>query len=119
MKFLVDMNLSPLAALHLNNQGHDAVHARNLGLKKAKDKELLKVAVSEKRIVVTQDLDFGELILFAEKPTPGVIIIRITGATLDRVNLCLKKTLSTVTEEEIRGTVVIVEEDRIRIHEKD
>lgn len=64
MRFLVDMNLSPLTADYLNKKGYDAVHARDLGLKQAKDKELLTVAITERRIIITQDLDFGDLVLF-------------------------------------------------------
>lgn len=55
MRFLVDMNLSPLTADYLKEQGYDAVHARDLGLKQAKDKELLKVAITQKRMIITQD----------------------------------------------------------------
>lgn len=119
MRFLVDMNLSPLTVDYLNKKGYDAVHARVLGLKQAKDKELLKVAITERRIIITQDLDFGDLVIFSEGPTPGALIIRTRSATPQRVNSMLKRLLLTVTEEEIKGTVAVVEEDRVRIHERD
>ncbi|MDI6799146.1 MAG: DUF5615 family PIN-like protein [Actinomycetota bacterium] len=67
MDLLVDMNLSPVTVNYLNSIGHNAVHARDLGLKRAKDKELLKVAASLGRVVITQDLDFGELIFFSDE----------------------------------------------------
>lgn len=119
MRFLIDMNLSPLTAKYLGKQGHEVVHARDLGLKQAKDRELLKVAISERRIVITQDLDFGDLIIFSEEVTPGAIIVRVRNATPGHINSLLRKLLSTITEEEIKGTVAVVEEDRVRIHERD
>jgi len=41
VKFLVDMPLSPELAAWLVRQGHDAVHALNLGLARVPDEAIL------------------------------------------------------------------------------
>lgn len=44
MRFLVDINLSPLLAAHLREVGHDAVHTSDLDLLTAADERILEVA---------------------------------------------------------------------------
>lgn len=58
MKFLVDMPLSPKLASWLRRQGHDAVHAAEIGLHRAPDSEILSRAEHEARTVATADLDY-------------------------------------------------------------
>ncbi|MGH6768207.1 MAG: DUF5615 family PIN-like protein [Xanthobacteraceae bacterium] len=63
MKFLVDMPLSPALAAWLREQGHDAVHAAELGLHRAPDVEILAHAKQELRTVVTADLDYPRMLV--------------------------------------------------------
>jgi len=73
MRFLANENF-PLASVHqLRGAGHDivAVVQDSPG---AKDFEVLARAASEKRIVLTFDRDYGELIYRKGLPTPGGII---------------------------------------------
>lgn len=49
MKFLVDMALSPELSNWLRAQNHDAIHATDLGLDRAPDSEILRVAADTKR----------------------------------------------------------------------
>ena len=58
MRFLLDMPLSPKLAAWLTANGHDAIHARQVGLSQAADREVLQHASAEHRIIVTADLDF-------------------------------------------------------------
>jgi len=57
LKFLVDMPVTPQAVPHLQDKGHDAVHASAVGLSDRPDSEVLDRARAEGRIVVTADLD--------------------------------------------------------------
>ena len=62
MRFLVDMPLSPELANWLRAEGHDAVHASAISLYKASDAEILSVAASQNRVIITADLDFPRLL---------------------------------------------------------
>jgi len=51
MRFLVDMPLSPGLARWLIGQGHDAIHASELGLSQAPDTEIIERARIDLRTV--------------------------------------------------------------------
>src|SRR5262249_30084299 len=61
MRFLLDMNLPPATAEWLRSEGLDAVHIREIGLAHLPDREVFARAAEEGRVVVTFDLDFGEI----------------------------------------------------------
>lgn len=62
MRFLLDMNLSPAMADWLRREGHDAVHARDIGLNTLPDRDLFARAVADDRILITFDLDHARRI---------------------------------------------------------
>lgn len=70
MKFLIDQNRSPRLAELLRADGHDAVHTLELGLERIPDDELLALAASEARIIVSGDTDFGALLALRDRRTP-------------------------------------------------
>ena len=59
MRFLADMGVSSRTVAWLRDNGHDAVHVRELGLQRASDAEILRKAAEDTRVVLTMDLDFG------------------------------------------------------------
>jgi predicted nuclease of predicted toxin-antitoxin system len=75
-RFLADANIDPAVAGMLNSRGHDAVHARELGLARADDATILRRAHAEKRIVLTHDADFGRLAVVDRVPFLGIVYVR-------------------------------------------
>jgi predicted nuclease of predicted toxin-antitoxin system len=76
MRLLLDMNLPPALALWLRGEGHDAVHLRELGLGNLPDRDVFARAATEDRIVITFDLEFGDIIGSASGTGPGVVLLR-------------------------------------------
>ena len=76
MKFLIDMPLSPAVAAWLADQGHDAVHASDLGLHRATDSEIIDRARRGARTIVTADLDYPRLLAVARATEPSLILFR-------------------------------------------
>jgi len=62
MKFLIDMNLSPLWISFLAEHGFEALHWSTLGQPGAADSEILDFAAANGWIIFTHDLDFGMLL---------------------------------------------------------
>ena len=61
MKFLADMGISPKTSLFLVEEGHDAVHLHECGMDCSSDTAILETARNESRVLLTHDLDFGDL----------------------------------------------------------
>ena len=80
MRFLLDMNLPPAMADWLRSDGHDAVHIRETGYAELPDREIFARAAEDGRIVVTFDLDFGEIIGLAGAAGSGVLLLRLRRA---------------------------------------
>jgi predicted nuclease of predicted toxin-antitoxin system len=76
MRFPVDMPLSPALAAWLRGQGHDAVHAADLGFHRSSDGEILAHAKHQAQTVVTADLDYPRLLALAGANGPSLILFR-------------------------------------------
>ena len=66
MRFLADMGVSSGVVEWLRNHGHDAKHLREEGLHRMPNGEIFAKAIHENRIIITFDLDFGEIIALAK-----------------------------------------------------
>jgi predicted nuclease of predicted toxin-antitoxin system len=81
VKFLIDANLPRRLARWLASLGHDALHTLELPRgSETEDREIIQVAVSEARIVITRDADFVEAFQIGKGP-PGLILIAIGNCT--------------------------------------
>lgn len=114
MKFLIDMPLSPTLSRWLRETGHDAVHASEIGLHAASDFEIIERARRETRTVVTADLDYPRLIAAAGSDSPSLILFRGGSWTEAGVRTRLAEILSALTEDEIQGSIITVDRDRVR-----
>ena len=115
MRLLLDMNLPPALALWLRGEGHDAVHLRELGLSSLPDRDVFARAATEGRIVITFDLEFGDIVGSASGTGPGVVLLRLRSARQahlrNRVRIALSLTEKTLES----GAIVLVEDSRIRV----
>lgn len=70
------MGISPVTVAWLNQQGHDAKHLSEERLHKLSDREIFDKAGREKRIVLTTDLDFGEIAVSASSSRISEYFVR-------------------------------------------
>jgi predicted nuclease of predicted toxin-antitoxin system len=108
------MPLSPALASWLRDQGHDAVHASDIGLHAASDIEIIERAKQEARTVVTADLDYPRLIATAGASDPSLILFRGGDWTEISVRARMNDVLSALSEEEIQGSILTIDRDRVR-----
>ncbi len=114
-RFLVDMCADVRIAQWLTNSGHDAKHLRDENLHRLPNGEIFTKAAAEGRIVVTFDLDFGEIIALSRNRSVSAVVFRLrntrTQHVIDRLVVVLPKVLGFLDSE----AIVIVEESRFRV----
>ena len=116
MKFIVDMPLSWQLAEVLRNKGYDAFHIRERGLQCASDENIFDLAVKEKRIIVTADLDFSRIFALSHQSgETGLLLFREGNLSDSQMIELLERVLDSVSAERIQRSIVVVEHHRIRI----
>ena len=116
MRLLLDMNLSPAMADWLRALSHDVLHARELGASDMPDREIFARARADRRILVTFDLDFGDIAgaAAAGGPPTGVVILRLRSPRQSHMRERVRAALESAGAALIAGAVVLVEDARIR-----
>lgn len=117
MRFLADMGVDVRIVRWLRERGHDATHLRDQGLQRLSNGEIITKAVSENRVVLTFDLDFGEIVALSRTIGTSIITFRLyntrTSHVIDRLSAVL-----TESESELeQGVLITVEESRHRIRQ--
>ena len=101
----------------LNSHGHDASHLRDEGLHRLPNGDIFEKAIAESRVIVTFDLDFGEIVALSKGRKTGVILFRLRNSGVSFVIQRLGNVISECADALARGAIVIVEETRQRIRE--
>lgn len=114
MKFLLDQDVYTSTAQYLIHLRHDVVRVAELGLSRADDEKLLKVAQQQKRLFVTRDRDFGRLV-FLKRLCAGVLYLRMLPSTQDAVHNELGSILKTYDEIELVQAFVVIQPGGHRI----
>lgn len=113
LKFLLDADMPRSSAEVIRSIGYDVEDVRDIGMKATKDKDIIKYALHNNRIIVTKDTDFGEVLRYPEHP--GAIIFRLPHTFSAReINRRVKEFLESVSEKNIRNAIIIVELMRYR-----
>jgi len=112
MKFLVDRCVGRRLADWLSSGGHDSVYAGSLGPDTG-DQALLQRAVSEKRILVTIDTDFGRLVYRGGEVHCG--IVRLPDVRCNsRIGL-MKTVIGRYSTQLEKGAIITVRGEKIRV----
>jgi len=74
LRFFADMNISPRTVRLLREQGWDILRVSEVLPASAKDLEVLEFARRERRVVITQDLDFSVLLALSGYSSPSLLL---------------------------------------------
>jgi predicted nuclease of predicted toxin-antitoxin system len=115
MRFLADAGISPKTVEFLKQLGHEATRVRTLGLQRASDAQVVERARTDGSIVLSFDLDFGDVLALGVMDKPSAILFRLADERADSVN----ERLSTILNERITdlesGALILVEDTRYRV----
>ncbi len=116
MKFIANMGISPLTVVFLRERGHEAIHLHEQSLDRLPDEKIIDKARDEGSIILTSDLDFGDLLAASRAELPSVIIFRLEPPmTAEKVNGKLEIVLADYANELTQGAILSVSEKNIRV----
>jgi predicted nuclease of predicted toxin-antitoxin system len=112
IRFIGDVNLEKPIVDYLLASGYNIKWIPDLDCRMV-DEKLLELANREKRILVTNDKDFGELTFRQKRVSTGIILFRVKGESAkDKVRLLQKLLLA--HGNRLRGYFTVVTRKKIR-----
>ena len=117
MKFLVDAQLPVNISRQLARMGHDSVHAMDLPLRdRTPDIDLINLATTQNRIVITKDKDFYYSYLLRRKPQK-LLLLTIGNLINRELRILLETHLSDILLAFESNSFIELTRDRFDVHE--
>ncbi|MEX1255966.1 MAG: DUF5615 family PIN-like protein [Dehalococcoidia bacterium] len=113
MRFLLDESAEYRLAAFLKREGHDVTAIAHDYPAALADSDVLAIATSQQRIVITNDPDFGELVFRHSQSHNGVILLRLpAGDTAAKIE-ALRKALASHAAD--LGHFLVVDRRGVRV----
>ena len=109
------MGVSMSTVKALRDAGEEVTHLREQSLLTMPDDQIVAKAIREERVILTFDLDFGDLLAASGGRVPSVILFRMRNQTPAAVTLRLFEALRTCRDALATGAIVIVEDAAYRL----
>ena len=115
LRFLIDVGVSKAVEEWLAHERYDvrAVHQINPHMS---DREILQIAATEDRVVITMDKDFGELVYRLKRPHTGVLLIRMAEARGDEKLAAIQQILRNHSDK-LHGRFCVYQNHRLRVRD--
>jgi predicted nuclease of predicted toxin-antitoxin system len=100
----------------LTSQGHDVLSASETD-PRATDEELLALAMEERRVLVTEDKDFGELVFVRRLPHP--CIVRFVDMAVSEKVMAMGELIEQHPDLLSERALIVVTKRRVRIRRRE
>jgi predicted nuclease of predicted toxin-antitoxin system len=115
--FKLDENLPIEAATMFRAAGHDAATVMDQHLGGKGDADIAAVCRSERRVLVTLDLDFANVQVYPPPDHAGIVVLRLGRQDKPHVLDLLTMLVPHLAQADLNRRLWIVEETRIRMRE--
>lgn len=115
MQLKIDENLHLDVAKLLRAHGHDAETVWDEGLQGHPDARIAETAAREGRVVVTLDLDFGNVREYPPERYQGLIVLRVGDQSRGHVLRVMERVTAVLESAPLAGHLWVVSESGIRI----
>jgi predicted nuclease of predicted toxin-antitoxin system len=117
LRILLDQNIPPQVCDFIRERKTSWVvlHVNDVGLCGATDDTIFQWAQRDGSIVVTFDEDFADARMFPAGSHAGVIRLRVWPTTIEKTESALARLFEAVNDEDLPGSLVIIDQSRIRI----
>jgi predicted nuclease of predicted toxin-antitoxin system len=114
---LLDQNVPPRVAEFLRSRRPEWVvlHVNDVGLRGASDDTIFRWAQAQRAIVITFDEDFADARMYPTGSHAGVVRLRVWPTTIEQTEAALGRLLDSTDDSELVGSLVIIDDRRIRI----
>lgn len=117
--FLIDEDMPRSTGKVLKAAGFIVIDVRDAGLRGAADRDILTFACEKKAAIITADVGFGSLVYFSNIEHFGIILLRLPVDTpAKKINETLVNALLRISPDEIAGSIIIIDRQKIRIRRK-
>ena len=103
MRLLIDMNLTPRWVEALSQAGHETIHWSATGQPTASDSEICAYARENGYVVLTNDLDFPQILAHTRDSGPSVALLRGGPLTPEARASALIRRLAIVNCNSVKG----------------
>ena len=114
LKLYLDQMFRLDVAEALRTEGYDVVRASETGQARADDRQILQKAISEDRILVTLDENFGDWTILPLSQHPGVIRLKVNPVTSEKIIALLLPFLRLHTSDQFKNHLVILSAKRAK-----
>lgn len=114
MRLLADHCVYERTLRALESAGHEVIRARNRGLDAVDDATLAAVAAAERVPLLTADMGFASILRYPPASYAGIVVLRATARTVERVEQLLVAHLAALGAEALAGTLVVVAAGGVR-----
>lgn len=115
MKILADHCVYGQTIELIRAQGHQVLTLKELGRADQPDLQVLALAQSLDAVLVTTDKGFGNILAYPPERYGGIVLLRITPTSQQRIHQVLQDFLKTHKQETLRQTLVVIDVRTYRI----
>jgi predicted nuclease of predicted toxin-antitoxin system len=112
VRLVADECCDALLVADLRTDGHDVVYIKEIAAG-ADDHTVLQLAAAQQRLLLTEDKDFGELVVRLGLPAYGIILLRMDPSDSAAKLARLREVVQTDSHR-LAGFFVVVDEGKAR-----
>ena len=113
MLFIADESCAGPVIRALRTAGHDVIAIAEIS-KGIPDERVMDRAFSERRVLITEDNDFGELVYVQKRPSAGVVLVKFHRRMRRTKPAAVVEAVATLGER-LRDGFAVVEPGRVRL----
>jgi predicted nuclease of predicted toxin-antitoxin system len=115
LRLKLDENLPGEAASRAQSRGADVATVQREGLGGAPDAQIYAICQSERRVLVTLDLDFADVRRYRPGQGPGAIVLRPKQESITAILRLFDQVLAFAETESPVGQLWLVEPGHVRV----
>ena len=115
MRLLIDMNLTPRWVQYLINANHQSMHWSDVGPSTAPDASICAYARDHEFVIITNDLDFPQILAYTAEAKPSVVLLRGEPLVPEKRGATLLSAISQCEDDLRSGAILTIDwSDRVR-----